>query len=302
MNDLLLGKTKITRSTAILLLAATALLWSFGGLLIKLVSWNPIAISGARSAIAAILIWIILRRPKFTWSFPQVAGAIAYAVTVLLFVPATKLTTAANAILLQYTAPIYVAVLGVWLLKERLKAFDIVTMILSLGGMVLFFMDNLSAGSLLGNILAILSGVSFALTTVFMRMQKNGSALETVLLGNIITALIGVPFMLSSVPSTSSIMGMVMLGIFQLGIAYVLYSIGIKYVTALDAILIATIEPVLNPVWVFLAIGEKPGKWAIIGGLIVLGSVTLRSIITVIKAEIKPDGTVSPVQASQAVK
>lgn len=271
------------RTKAIIYLIITAVLWSLGGVLIKSVRWNPIAIAGARSAISSLLILAYIRKPKFTWSSDQVLAAIFYAGTVILFVTANKLTTAANAILLQYGAPIYVAIIGSIILKEKATISDWITIAVVIFGMFLFFLDKLQPGSLLGNIVAILSGVAFALYIIFMRKQKDESPIESTLLGNILTAIIGLPFMLSSSPTGSSWIGIILLGTVQLGLSYILYSIAIKEVTALEAILIPIIEPILNPIWVFLAIGEAPGKWAFIGGAIILASVTLRYSIPAIK-------------------
>ena len=269
------------RSKAILFLLLSAILWSSGGLFIKMVSWNPVAIAGLRSLIAMMVIVAYVRHPRFTWSVPQIGGAIAYAVTVTLFVIATKLTTAANAILLQYTAPLYVAFLGAWFLGERTRWFDWGSIVVVIGGMALFFLDHLAPGGLLGNLLAIVSGISFAFLVLFMRKQKNESPFETIILGNLFTGLIGLPFMFGSVPDVRSWVGLFFLGVIQLGLSYVLYSKAIRHVTALEAILIPGVEPVLNPIWVFLMLGERPGKWALIGGLIVLVSVTLRSLIAI---------------------
>jgi drug/metabolite transporter (DMT)-like permease len=269
------------RSRAILFLLLSAVLWSSGGLFIKMVSWNPVAIAGLRSLIAMMVIVAYVRRPRFTWTFPQIGGAIAYAVTVTLFVIATKLTTAANAILLQYTAPVYVAFLSAWVLAERPQWFDWLTIGVVIGGMLLFFLDRLAPGSLLGNVLAILSGMSFATFILFMRKQRNESPVETVILGNLFTGLIGLPFMFGAMPDVQSWIGLIFLGVIQLGLSYVFYSEAIKHVTALEAILIPGIEPILNPIWVFLILGERPGKWALIGGVIVLISVTLRSLIAI---------------------
>jgi drug/metabolite transporter (DMT)-like permease len=263
---------------AVLFLITTALLWSSGGILIKMVDWNPAAIAGARSAIAAIVIFAFRRRMHFNWGFAQLGGAICYSGTVILFVTATKLTTAANAILLQYTAPIYVALFSYWLLRERITRSDLFTIAAAFGGMILFFLDNLSKGGLWGNIIAILSGIAFAGTALFLRKQKDHSPLESVFLGNILTFLIGIPFMTGSTPGTKGWFGLTLLGVFQLGCSYILYAEAIKHVTALEGILIPILEPILNPVWVFLMIGEKPGHWAIIGGTIVLISVTLRCV------------------------
>jgi drug/metabolite transporter (DMT)-like permease len=275
-NNALAGPLGGERPRAIGLLVLTAILWSTGGLLIKWVPGNPIAIAGARSAIASLLLLAFIRRPNFTWSFSQIGGAIAYAVTVMLFVSANKLTTAANAILLQYTSPVYVALLGTWFLGEETTWLDWVTIILTLGGMSLFFLDDLALGGFWGNILAIATGITFACLVVFLRRQKDGSPLESILLGNILAALIGLPFVLNSRPGLLGCIGLGLLGVFQLGLPYILYSLAIKSVTALEAILVPVIEPILSPLWVFLVMGEVPGPWALVGGLVVLASVTAR--------------------------
>lgn len=273
MND------KNKKLGAILLLTLTAIMWSLGGILVKSINAHPMAISGVRSAIACIIISLYVRKPKFTWSFTQLGTAVAYAITVILFVASTKLTTAANAILLQYTAPVFVALLGAWLLKEKPKKIDWITIAVVIGGMILFFIENIDTKGVLGNIFALLSGVSFALFTVFMRMQKDGSPIESVILGNAITAVIGVPFVFTALPDTKSWVYLAILGIVQLGISYILYSKAIKNATALEASLITIIEPILNPVWVILLIGEVPGILSIAGGAIVIAGVAIRCII-----------------------
>ena len=269
------------RSKAILFLLLSAILWSSGGLVIKLVDWNPVAIAGVRGLISMFVLLAYVRHPRFNWSFPQIGGAVTFAFTVTLFVVATKLTTAANAILLQYTAPIYVAFLGAWFLGERARWFDWFTIFVVMGGMVLFFLDHVTPGNLLGNGFAILSGISFACLVLFLRKQKNESPIGSIMLGNLLTGLVGLPFMFDSMPGALSWAGLLFLGVVQLGLSYVLYSEAIKHVTALEAILIPGIEPILNPIWVFLILGERPGKWALIGGFIVLISVTLRSLIAI---------------------
>lgn len=276
---------KQQKTFSLLLLVVTAILWSVSGLLIKSIHAHPLAIAGTRSAIAALIILLYVKKPKFTWSFPQLAAAFSYSFTVITFVAANKYTTAANAILIQYTAPIYVAFFGAWLLKERPKPIDWATIAVVLGGMVLFFMGDLDTRGTWGNILAALSGVGFGFFPVFMRMQKDGSPIESVLLGNVITAVIGVPFLFLAVPDTTGWIYLGILGIFQLGISYILYSIAIKNVTALESSLITVIEPILNPIWVILFVGEVPGIFAIIGGIIVVLAITLRCVITAVSKQ-----------------
>jgi drug/metabolite transporter (DMT)-like permease len=266
-------------SKAIIFLIITALLWSTGGFLIKLVSWNPIAIAGARSAVTSLLLLMVIRRPKIKGSFSFFMGALMYSGTVILFVTATKMTTAANAILLQYTAPIYIAIFGFWILKEKTSKLDWMIIAIVMCGMVLFFMDDLKPSNLLGNIFAILSGLCFSFLIIFMRKQKDEDPLQSVFWGNVLTAIIAIPFMLGGVPNRSSIIGILVLGIFQLGLSYILYSKAIKHVTAIEGVLIPIIEPIFNPVFVLILFGEVPGRFSIIGGVVIISALLLRSIL-----------------------
>lgn len=268
---------------AIIYLMATAVLWSFGGVLIKWISWNPLAIAGTRSLIALPLLLILFRKRRFDWSPAQIGAAFAYTATVMLFVSATKLTTAANAILLQYTAPFFVAIFSNVFIGERIRWYDWVAISIACGGMTLFFLDKLTAGNYWGNIIAVLSGIAFALMILLLRRQKDGDPLASVILGNALTGLICFPFMLKSHPNASGWTGLVLLGLFQIGLSYILYTEAIKHVTALEGVLIPVIEPVLNPLWVAFFLSEKPGQFAIMGGIIVIGSVTVRSIMSVFK-------------------
>ncbi len=269
---------KNERTKAIVYLIMTSVLWSTGGILIKLVNWNPIAIAGTRSFIASLVVLTYLKKPKITMSKAQILGAICYAGTVMCFVTANKLTTAANAILLQFTAPLFVALLSAWLLKEKIRIYDWLTIILVFVGMVLFFMEDVAIGSMLGNYIGVLSGFFFAGVTIALRFQKDGSTVETALLGNMLTFIIALAFIFRSVPDAKSILGLVLLGVFQLGIAYILYALSMKHITAIEGILITVIEPLLNPFWVFLFVGEKPSLFAVAGGFIIITAVTSRGI------------------------
>jgi drug/metabolite transporter (DMT)-like permease len=269
-----------SKSKAIILLICTAILWSKGGFLIKYIQWHPVAIAGGRSILAALIMWAYVKKPKFTWSSIQIMGAVAYALTVILFVIANKLTTAANAILLLYTGPIYVALFSFWFLKEKITTIDWITILTVIGGMALFFMEKLSHDGLLGNIIAILAGISFAWLALCLRKQKDESPLESLILGNILTGIIGLPFIIDSgIPSQQSMIALIVLGVFQLGLPYILYSKAIKHVSALDAVLIPVLEPILNPIWVFLLLGESIGIWPMIGGAIIIIAITIRAIL-----------------------
>jgi drug/metabolite transporter (DMT)-like permease len=259
-------------------LLLTALLWSLGGLLIKTVDWPPLAVAGGRGLVAAVFLALTNRRLRFTFSRIQLLAAAAYAACTISFVTATILTTAANAILLQYTAPVWIALFGAWFLGERATRGDWLTIAVVLGGMALFFADGLELTHTLGNVIAILSGVAFAAMTIALRRQKDGSPVESIILGNALAFVIGLPFMVGqSLPSPIGWAALLTLGVVQLGCSYWLYARAIKHVTALEAVLIPVVEPILNPVWVFCVRGERPSSWALAGGALVLGAVTWRA-------------------------
>jgi drug/metabolite transporter (DMT)-like permease len=276
------------KSAGILAMAATAFLWSIAGLFIKVIDWNPIAIAGMRSFVASIVILIYIKRPVIHFSFPQIAAAVANAATMLLFVSANKTTTAANAIILQYIAPVSTAFIGAILLKERTRIEHLAAIPVVAAGMIVMFFDELSGGRLFGNILAVMSAVTFGFYFVFMRMQKDGSPLESILLSHWLTA--GICIIISlflPVPhvTAKSLAAIAVLGIVQVGISSVLFSFAIKRISAVSAILIAVIEPVFNPIWVFFAIGEAPGVHALAGGGIIVLAVTIASIINAHRRE-----------------
>ncbi len=266
-----------TRAVGQLVLAA--LCWSLGGLLIKSVPWPPLAVAGGRGLIAGLFLLATNRGLNFHFSRRQVLGALGYAACTVTFCTATKLTTAANAILLQYTAPVWVALFGAWLLGERATRYDWFTIAAVLGGMGLFFADSLETGHLAGNAIAVLSGICFAGMTIALRSQKDGSPVESIILGNGLAFLVGLPW-IAHAPALSpaGCFSLGALGLVQLGASYWLYARAIRHVTALEAVLIPVIEPILNPVWVLLAVGERPSALSLAGGVIVLAAVTLRAL------------------------
>jgi drug/metabolite transporter (DMT)-like permease len=266
------------------MLVATAMLWSLGGVLIKTVEWHPLAIAASRASIAALVIYLYVvfiekRKLQFKRDFNQVGGALCYAATVTLYVTANKLTTNANAIVLQYTAPVYVALFGAWFLGERVRRDDVVTTVIVMSGITLFFFDKLSADNIIGIVVALLSGVSMGWMVLFIRRQKDTSSLESMLIGNLITTCIGIPFIIAApLPNAEGLSYIALLGIVQIGIPYILYSRAMKYATALEGVLLTMLEPVLSPLWVMLALNETPGTMSFFGGVIVIGSVAIRAI------------------------
>lgn len=263
---------------AVVLVLLSALLWSLGGVLIKSIELPSMAKAGARSAIAFVVLLLWLRRPRLTWSSSQLGAALAYAGTVTFFVMANDRTTAANAIFLQYTAPIYVALLGSWLLGEHASRIDWLCIAIALVGIALFFGDQMSPTGLVGIGFALASGLCFGLMVLLLRKERDGCPGTAVLLGNLLTAVVGLPFAVGHSVSSQDLAAITLLGVVQLGIPYVLYSLAIRRVTALEAILIPMLEPILNPLWVALAKGEQPGPWSLVGGTLVLGAVALRGL------------------------
>jgi drug/metabolite transporter (DMT)-like permease len=266
------------RQKAVILLGLTALLWSTGGLLIKWIEWHTMAIAGMRSAIAAVFLLVVLGRPRFTWSGGQIGGALAYAASVLCFVAATKLTTAANAILLVYTSPLYVALFSPWFLREKVSGLDWLTVLAVISGMGLFFLDQLTVDGWWGNICGIGSGMGAAWIVLCLRKQRHAAPLQTVLLGNILAAMVGVPFMFDTFPGASSWLALGLAGTVQIGLSSLLYIRAIQHLSAVDTTLVTIIEPLLNPLWVWLLLGERPGPWAVLGGAVVVLAVAARGV------------------------
>ncbi|MEN9564732.1 MAG: hypothetical protein RIR73_2976 [Chloroflexota bacterium] len=266
------------RRKAILYLALAAILWSTSGLFVKILDWQPVSILAGRSFFAAIVFLIYLRRLPTRFGLWQLLAAGMFILTQFLFITSTKLTTAANSIFLQYTMPIYVVLLAYWFLGEKPSRTDYISMFVIFIGLMLFFGDELSTDGLYGNLLAILSGVTGALMMVSFRAQKNGNPAESNLIAFLFTATLGFPFIMKETWTVNSILILAFLGIVQIGFAFIFFTKGIKHIPALEANLIGTLEPVLNPIWVFLFYGESMGKFALIGGLIVLSGVILSAV------------------------
>lgn len=267
------------RAHALALLILCALFWSLGGVMIKKVQLHPLAIAGWRSGFAFVALLLWSGKPQFNWSFSQIGGGLAFAGNMFSFIAATKMTTAANAILLQYAAPAYVALFGIWFLKEHPRPADWLTIIVVLGGMAFFFLDRLSFTGLWGNAMGIVAGITFAWLILFLRKQKSSNPLMSVILGNGITALVALPMMARPLPGIYDWGWLFLLGTVQTAVPYILYTIAIRHVTALDGVLVPVIEPLLNPAWALLFLGEIPGNWAMAGGSLILLAVTSRMLI-----------------------
>ncbi|MDR3172886.1 MAG: DMT family transporter [Treponema sp.] len=268
-----------------------AILWSTSGLFIKLLDWHPLLIAGGRSAIAALFLFTVRcvsRRaaPPSSSRFPVVmAGSLAYAATMIGFVWANKLTTSANAILLQYTAPIWAALLGWRLIGEKPRWFHWGALALVAAGLFIFFQEDLKDGAFgktaLGDLLALASGLFFGAHSVFLRMQRRGNPVDSLLGAHVICAAAAIPFFFIFSPGfdSRSLGALSFMGLIQVGLASQLFAFGIKRVQAMQALLIAMVEPVLNPLWVFVFTGEQPSAAAFSGGLVIILAVLFSSLL-----------------------
>jgi len=267
--------------------AIAALLYSIGGLCIKLIPWGGMAINGGRTAIALLVIGGYLMAARHPLRFNRwiLLGALCVFGTNALFSIANKLTTAANAIVLQFTVPIFVMLFSLFFFRKKPVKLDVMACVVVFGGILFFFLDSLEMGGGLGNVLALISGASYA--GVFMLDEMPDSdAISSVFWGDVISAVTGPPFLLQETQfPPSAILSLVILGVFQVGVAYVCLCIGLKTTPPVTASLVSGIEPVLNPILVAVFYGEKMGKFALVGAAIVIGGVVGYNVLRVKKPE-----------------
>ena len=261
-----------------LLLLAAAALWSTGGAAIKRCGLDAWQLAGGRSLIAALVLLVFVPAARRRPTRLSLAVAVAYAFTVILFVSATKLTTAANAIFIQDTAPLWVLLLSPWLLRERPTRGELLSVPVFALGLGLFFLDRLTPGQVTGNLVALASGLAFGLSILGLRRIGDGGPAALVL-GNLLAAAVTLPLWPLGPTPTALDLGLVgFLGVFQLGLSYLLFSVGLRGTPAVEAALLVLLEPVLNPIWTFLIAGERPGPWALGGGAVVLAATAWRTV------------------------
>lgn len=263
---------------------AAAIIWSTGGLFIKWTSLSGLELSFGRSLCAAITVALFTRREGFGLNRVTALASLLYAALLLLFVLATKETTAANAIFLQYTAPVYVLILEPVLYKEKFRQRDLLTVVACVMGMSLFFVGKLRPQDVTGNLLALASGVCFACYFLLLRHSRSRDVnrASSVIYGNVLVVLIAAPAGLATLSNINlhDALSVLYLGVVQIGLAYTLFTLGMaRGIRSLDAGIVGYIEPVLNPIWVFLVIGERPSKWALLGGLIIVSAVVVHTTV-----------------------
>lgn len=277
------AKRKNKKETGILMVLVAAALFSMGGLCIKMVPWSPLAINGARSLISVMVLAVYLKimKHKIVVNKAVLFGAVCMTGTTTLFCVANKLTTAANAIVLQFTAPIFVIFLMWMLKKEKPKKVDILACIVVFLGIICFFVDGLLVGNMSGNFIAVLSGVCYA-GVFMMNSFETSDAISSVILGHGLSALTGVGFVVRETDfSGQTVMGILLLGVFQMAIAYIFMSKGLEQVSAVTASLTTAIEPILNPLLVAFFWGEMISPLSFVGAVIVVSGVIGYNLVTI---------------------
>jgi DME family drug/metabolite transporter len=267
----------------VLFVLAAALLWSTGSLFIKSTPLGALELSFGRSLFAAATVALLTRREGFRLDGLTLVSSVLYAALLVLFVVANKLTTAANAIFLQYTAPVYVLLLEPLLFRERFRRGDIFVVAACVGGMSLFFVGQLRPQDVSGNLTALASGLCFALFLLSLRAGRAGrvNRASSVIYGNLLICVVTLPSFARAAGelTTKDVAIVLYLGVVQIGLAYTLFTLGIaRGVRSLDAGVVGYIEPMLNPVWVFLFLGERPSRWAVTGGCIIIAAVLAHTI------------------------
>jgi drug/metabolite transporter, DME family len=276
------------RSIARLQLAAAAALFSTGGAAIKAADFTAWQIAGFRSGIGAVAIWLMTREARRGWSRRAALVGVAYAGCLTLFVLANRLTTAANTIFLQSTAPLYLVFLGPWLLREPTRRQDLAFLLAMGVGLSFFFVGTeqpiaTAPEPVKGNALACLSGLFWAVTVCGLRWMgasdgRHGSPTAAVVAGNLTALVVALPFALPVGAHSLGDWGLLLyLGVFQIALAYVFVTRAIRTIPALEASLLLLLEPVLNPIWAWLVHGERPGAWALLGGGIILTATTVKA-------------------------
>ena len=269
----------MSRNRAIFEMLLCAALWSIAGIFIKLIPWNSIVIAGIRSLIAGAVMFVYMRykRIGFTADRRSMLGGLALCCTLTCFVAANKLTTAANSIVLQFTAPMFIVVFSVLFLKKKFSRSDIFAVVLTMLGISLFFFDQLTPGHLLGNCVAIVAGMAFAGYYMSLEGASESERMSAILMAHGLTFCVSIPFIALEPPELGAapVICIFILGVAQLGIPYVLLGRASGSCPPLACSLLGAVEPLLNPVWVFIFDGEAPGMWALIGGVVIVVTITV---------------------------
>ncbi len=268
----------MTKNKAIIEILLCSALWSIAGIFMKWIPWSALVIASFRSLLAGCVAYAYMRatKQKLTFTRFSVFGAVSLCATMTLFCLANKTTTAANAIVLQFTDPIWIILISAVFFHKRFTKADVLAVVFTFGGIALFFADGLDAGNTVGNLIALGSGVTFACYYITLGGCPENERMSAIVLANAMTFLIGLPLVVTTKPEFSAmpILFIAVLGVFQLGIPYVLLARGSGWCPPLVCSLLGALEPLLNPVWVAIFDGETPGFLALVGGAIVIATIT----------------------------
>ena len=270
----------MTKNKAILQILLCSALWSIAGIFMKKIPWSGFAIASIRSLFAGGVVAVYMQvkkmRPKLNRR--SILSGIALCATLTLFSLANKMTTAANAIVLQFTDPIWIILISALLFRKKFQKADIIAVALTFIGIALFFADGISAGNTAGNLVALASGLTFGLYYISLGESSEQERMYAVLIGHILTFLVGLPFVFMTDPENITLQSnlyIVILGVLQLGIPYVLLAHASGWCPPLVCSLLGVLEPLLNPVWVAIFDGEVPGLLALVGAVIVIATITV---------------------------
>lgn len=264
----------------------TAFLWSTSGLFIKILTTGPYQIAMYRSLIASITVFFLVlikdKKVKIDTDIISVLSWISYAGIMIFFVVANRFTKAANVIFLQFTAPMYLLVLEPLFLKIKFRLKNLITILVTFTGMSLFFFGKLEPGDMKGNIIAIMAGICFAFFSLFIKwkkqLHKSENTISSIIAGNFLVFIICFPLVFNELSlSLTDFFILLYMGAVQIGISYTIFNAGLKYVSATESMIIATLEAVFNPIWVFFGVGEVPGIYALFGSLIIVSAILIHS-------------------------
>lgn len=280
MQTVVKSTPNVSKPVARVMMVSVALCWSTMGVAFKFIDWDPLVIAAVRNLLTFLYLAAYRRSMKFSLKKDVVIGALIAYLTQTAFTYANKYTSAANAIVLQYTNPVFVVLISWLFLHQKIKLRDIVLSLIMIGGTALFFLDDLSAGQLLGNVCGLISGVGMACSILYA-CNNPADLQEYTMLNSLISVVVGIPAAIQHPPQfdVASLIAVFFLGVVASGIATVLMAKSAPHLASVEVSMLLMLDPILNPVWVALAVGEIPGILALIGMVIVIGCVIINILV-----------------------
>lgn len=280
MQTVVKSTPNVSKPVARVMMVSVALCWSTMGVAFKFIDWDPLVIAAVRNLLTFLYLAAYRRSMKFSLKKDVVIGALIAYLTQTAFTYANKYTSAANAIVLQYTNPVFVVLISWLFLHQKVKLRDIVLSLIMIGGTALFFLDDLSAGQLLGNVCGLISGVGMACSILYA-CNNPADLQEYTMLNSLISVVVGIPAAIQHPPQfdVASLIAVFFLGVVASGIATVLMAKSAPHLASVEVSMLLMLDPILNPVWVALAVGEIPGSLALIGMVIVIGCVIINILV-----------------------